>query len=465
MSNVASVPSPARAAALATALTAAVACSSSPPSGVPADPGALVAQGKHVTLYYHPDAVPCAGTVPFLDTNVEAIAAYLGQPLGTPIPYHFRQDLPCTPEALGCTMSGDAIRPTIWAKTPFSIHELVHAVQLGQAPLSVSFLMEGQAVSLGEPTFNGGPANLTDSDLLAADPLPGNDYPIAGDFVAYLFTRFGAGPYEKLLATAPRGTAPDQVEAAFQSTYGETMGALRTDFAASSVRFLEDRTGFSECQALPPDGAIGSGTPASESLDCATNGVGTEGQSMFRDIPFDVPNGGIYAVDVAAPAGTTTVAYFTGCGKTTWMTFGETGRVPANALVLAHLPKGRYYVAIAAPAQAATSFGIRVTPVGISMSPQCASTPVVQVPASIAHLVVFSMDDEVLEVPFQIAAVASAVGWSGFVSPADVCLAGCDQGCVNTQSPPAPMLSPGNTYVLRAHLSSPVRYAVVDLQR
>jgi hypothetical protein len=436
-----------------------------PAEDQPVDSGAVVLRGKNVTLYYHPDAVPCAGTLSYLDAHVDALARYLALPVPAPIPYHYRKDIPCPVDAVGCAVGAPGHAVTLWSTTPDSVHELVHAVQMPQA-LSASFLMEAQAVALGEPDFSDGPSGLTDSELLGPAALPGADYPVAGDFGSYLLTRFGPAPFEQVLAAVPWGASPDRVEAAFASAYGETMTQLRADRAAAGQPFVEfpfNRIGFSECVALEPDERVAAGGEATESIDCATNGVGAEGQWMDRSAPFDIAGDGLYSLDVTPAAEPSAVMFLTGCGRTSSLSFGMSAIVPPQSLVLAYLPRGRYALQLGAPSQHAASFAIAVRPIVLATDPSCASIPVVDVPADARHVIVLSMTHAPLEVPFRLSSPAFAVPWDRS-DAADLCLGGCDRACGGTPAAPFTRLDAGRIYGLRATTAAPDGYVAFDLE-
>jgi hypothetical protein len=450
-----------------------VACSTPPDLGPFSDPGAVAQQGQYVTLYYHPPAVPCAGSLPYLDANAKAIADYLGVSLKTQIPYHYNNALPCVSEAYGCTATATGEPPTVWANAPNIVHELVHAVQFQNGPVDVSFVNESVAVALGDIEYNGVPAGVSDDTLLSADPLPGDDYPIAGDFGSYLLTRFGAAPFEALAAAAVKGSTPDEVEADFASAYGETMTALRADRQASSASFLRDRIGLSECYAIAPDPNVADGGTVNETLGCDTNGVGVEQDTMFRFVPFDVPADGLYKVALSVPDGG--YAELTGCGMLTEVDWGLAEPAGAGtALVLGYFPAGRYSLWITAPATSTVAFPFAVTPVVLGTAATCASVPTVEVPPGTTAIVVFSMLPAPLEFPLRVGTNVAAVEWAGLQSTAQVCLGGCDVDCVEATTSLAvvdggvdvtsPVLEAGVTYALKAQLNGPQGYIVVDLE-
>jgi hypothetical protein len=424
-------------------------------------------RGKNVTLYYHPDAVPCAGTLAYLDANVDALGRYLGLPVArAPIPYHYGKTIPCPADAVGCAIGAQGRDVTLWSTTPDSVHELVHAVQMPQA-LSASFLMEAQAVALGEPDFSQGPTGLTDSELLQPPALPGADYPVAGDFGSYLLTRFGPEPFERVLAAVPWGASPDQVEAAFIATYGESMTQLRADRAAAGDAFVQfpfNRIGFSECVALPPDDDVAAGGTVTEALDCAVNAVGAEGQWMDRSVPFEIVDDGLYAVDVTPPADAQAVMFLTGCGRTSSLSFGLDAIVPPQSLVLAYLPKGRYALQLGAPARLPISFAVGVRPIVRMTDPDCAAIPAVDVPSQTRHLVILSMEDTPLELPIRLASSAFVVPWNGASEHVELCDGGCDQACMGEPVGSAPRLDAGRTYAVRARLAAPDGYVAFDLE-
>ena len=438
------------------------ACSSGPTYYNPlTDPDASVIQGRNVTFFYHPNAVPCVGTVPYLDSNVDAIASYLGVQVPAPIEYHFTQQLPCAPEAYGCVESAPQIIPEVWANVPDTVHELTHAVQFCKTSPSVAFINEAEAVALGEAYYYGVVDGLSDTMLLTPDPLPGDYYPTAGDFGSYLLTTYGPAPLEQVFSAVPKGSPPDAVEAEFTVAYGESMAQLRADRADSGLVFPWDRIKLTECMALEPDDSIADGGAVSETVDCTANAVGVFDASMYRMIPFDIADDGLYTIDLEVPdnAGAT----LTGCATSTQLDWGSSSWIPAQSIVVGYLAHGRYALGLGAPSEAGVTFTVTVHPIALGTHPACASVPVLSIPQGTRHLFVFSTDDATVEIPFELGSPAIASGWRGLAAQAQICLDGCDQGCSATDAS-SPNLSVDVTYTVAAQFVANGRYVAIDFE-
>jgi hypothetical protein len=446
-------------------LVAGVGCGSKVPVDV-RDPGALPIQGDNVTLYYDPGMMPCAGTLAHLDAAVAAIGRYLDLdlPVGDPIPYYYTQDLlPCSSGAAGCTIGPPQAVLSCWATKPTLVHELVHAVKWRAIGLTNAFLEEGLAVSLGQLDFVGKVESRDpDAELLTPDKLPPDDYGVAGDFVSYLLTRFGPGPFRKLVASVRPGDAVEAIEAAFVAVYGETMGALRADRAQSPLAFYGNRIDLPECQAEEPDPNIGRGAAVSETVDCATNTVGTVGT---RYVPFEVAADGIYSVTVQHDAASTFGLFACGGGPALW-----SADLGASPLVVGHLHAGRYVFELDAGSTSPETFSITVAPVVLGTWPTCASLAPVAVPSGTESVYLFSMDDGALEVPFVLEDAATLVSVHPVVnlssSRAQVCTSGCGAACTDAdEAVDEPTLPAGAGFTLRASFAGQPKLVGVNLQK
>jgi hypothetical protein len=248
-------------------------------AGPPRDPHGIPLPGRNVTLYYDPGQEPCAGTLPYLDASVAAIGSYLGLAIESPIPYYFTQDLRACQSSndAGCAIPYGGV-VSCWSSAPDSIHELVHAVQIDQTGDDTpSFLLEGEAVSLGQRDYvsASGDQSAPDVALLSSDQIDRADCPLAGDFVSYLLTRFGPAAFERTISAIRPNATVTEIETAFALSYGgETMSQLRADRAAAPDLFYDARIDLSECMAATADERLGQPGTVSEIVDCASNAAG-----------------------------------------------------------------------------------------------------------------------------------------------------------------------------------------------
>jgi hypothetical protein len=457
---------PARQVLLAFALSSSAGCGSHTPNEAPW----ITMSGTHVSLSYHSGSTPCLGTLPYLDASAQAIALDLGLPLPNTIAYYYTQDLPCPIDAAGCTLYQPGAPASCWSQQPGTVHELVHAVQLDQTGDGPRLLLEGEAVALGETSMNTVLVATSDSELLAPGALPALDYPLAGDFISYLLTRFGAAPFEQVLSGLHTGSTADEIEMRFGDIYGETMTQLRTDRATSPATFAGARVDLPECLSTPPDPQIASGQTVSESLDCSTNALGLVGGSLSRAVPFDIAADGLYELDLQAPAGA--MLYLTECGGGPSLSYatgegtytaGENFSGPA--LIVGYLPKGHYFFWLTGPwSDSPSVFSVSVRPLAQTSDPMCATLTPIGIPAGTQRVYLFSMIEQTLEVPFVLDSQANlAGGFVGFGGSAQLCAAGCGAGCSSIFGASS-TLAAGDTFTLQATLAGTTKFAGVSLQ-
>jgi len=399
-------------------------------SGPKGDPTGIPEPGQHVTLFHDPGQAPCAGTLAYLDATAGAISSYLNIPIKAPIPYYYTQNLTACPieEDLGCELQYSDGSVACWARLPAVTHELVHAIQNSDGP---SFLLEGQAVALGQRQWLDVSAqNATDSALLSSTQISATDYPLAGDFVSHLLSRYGPAPFEQTLASLHASTTPDQVEAAFAQHYdGHTMADLRAERSTSSDSFFADRIDLSECMAVAPDDRLGQTGKVDEIVDCASNAYGSPSSQANLDVPFDIVVAGLYTLAVTPPSGGSLTLESCGGGRVLEIS----NSLEPDAVVVGYLHAGRYAFILHASASAPSTFSLGVEPLLLADNPACASIPPVQVSARSKHIYLFSMDDRSLEVPFVLAASATLSGEQiNALSSAGLCAGGCGVGCQPT---------------------------------
>jgi hypothetical protein len=415
------------------------------------DPNGIPEHGQYVTLYHDPGQAPCAGTLPYLDATAGAIASYLGIPIKAPIPYYYTPSLLACPsnEDLGCELQYNNGSVACVARLPAVTHELVHAIQNSDGP---SFLLEGQAVALGQRQWlDVSDQAATDGALLSPTQIQATDYPLAGDFVSYLLTRFGAAPFERTLASLHAGTTVDQIESAFAQNYaGKTMADLRTERAASSNTFFADRIDLSECIAMAPDNRLGQMGTVDEIVDCASNAYGAPGVQANSDIPFDIAVAGLYTLMVAPPKGGSLTLETCGGGRV--LEISDT--IEPDAITVGYLHAGRYAFILHALTSAPSTFTLGVQPLLMAEAPACASIPAVQVPAGTKHIYLFSMDDRSFEVPFVLTSPATLTGEQlSSLSSTALCSGGCGLGCQpSVPLVPQATLPAGATFSLQATL-------------
>lgn len=428
------------------------------------DPNALPINGVNVTLYYDRGAMPCAGTLPYLDASAAAVASYLDVPLGEPIPYYYTQDLrPCSPDTLGCTVGPPAATLSCWGTRPDMVHELVHAVEWRGRGLSKMFLEEGLAVALGELDSVGiANAGASDEDLLMPQKLPAEDFGLAGDFVSYLLTRFGPALFQDLLASVRPTDTVDEVEAAFADVYGETMAALRADRSQSPLTFYGNRIDVPECQGLELDPRLGQGATVTETIDCATNAVGVAGASV-KYVAFEIAADGIYEVRVDSAAA---FGLYTCGGGAALISPHLSGAKP---LVVGYFHAGRYFFTLGAASAAPEMVSVTLVPAMLGTWPSCSSITPIAVPPGTDYVYLFSMDDGALQVPFVLGDAAILVGIHAVVNQtlnhAQICTRGCGTSCTNADSIfNPPKLPAGATFTLQATFAGQPKLVGENLQ-
>jgi hypothetical protein len=415
------------------------------------DPNGISEHGQYVTLYHEPGQAPCAGSLSYLDATAGAIASYLSLPIQAPIPYYYTQNLRGCPaeQDLGCELHYDNGAVACLARQPALTHELVHAIQNSDGP---SFLLEGQAVALGQRQWmDVSDQDVSDSALLTSEQIQAADYPLAGDFVSYLLTRFGPAPFEQTIASLHASATVDDIESAFANHYGgRTMADLRTERAASSDTFFANRIDLSECMAVAPDNRLGQMGTVDEIVDCASNAYGMPDVQANRDVPFDIGVEGLYTLTVTPPSGGSLTLETCGGGRV--LEISDT--FEPDAIAVGYLHAGRYAFILHALPSGPSSFTLGVEPLMLTANPSCASIPPVQVPAGTKHIYLFSMDDRSFEVPFILGSPATLMSEQiNSLSSAILCSGGCGLGCQATTPLVGQTVQPaGATFSLKATL-------------
>jgi hypothetical protein len=241
------------------------------------------------------------------------------------------------------------------------------------------------------------------------------------------------------------------------------MTALRADRAASSQTFYANRIDLPECQGLAPDPTLGQGGMVTETVDCATNAVGTAGGSQIY-VPFDIASDGLYALTVQLGAASTFGLY--ACGGGAALISADLGPSP---LVVGYLHAGRYFFSLAAISAPPQTISVAVVPVVLGTWPSCSSIAPITVPSGTQYVYLFSMDDGALEVPFVLQDAATLVGIHAVINQtlntAQLCTAGCGMSCTNADVVVnAPQLPAGATFSLQGTFAGQPKLVGENLQ-
>jgi hypothetical protein len=417
----------------------------------PGGEGWVAVRGDPVTLYHPQGSTVCAGTVPYLDAAAQAIAGYLRLPLPAAIPYHYADQtaLPCdNVHALGCSRS---IPVAIWAGYLTSVHELVHAVQIDRTGYAPSFLMEGQAVALGDATFFSPPRVEATDDQLLRDPyLPGEYYGTVGDLVSYLLSTSGPAAFEQLIAGLPFDAPRPDLQAAFIRVYGQDLAAVRRARLQSPLRFPENRLWLTECEGLPPGPLPGEGEPYEHALSCGADAIGPINGSMSQLRTFDVEAAGLYSFAPQVPTGGSMLLHH--CGNQTSVATSADRRLrPDHARIVANLPQGRYVLGLGAPvSERPAPFRAAFTALPAAPAGDCpAGVPLVSVAADDSYLYLLSMERRSFGVSFRVDRPRTMAGVAlvnSLGSGALVCTPACSSSCEEALAIKAVHLSPDVTY-------------------
>lgn len=222
----------------------------------------------------------------------EEHARWVAQAWGTePMPFRYglfesreHECWPCQDQFGGCVVSGGTTAAT---QVPHR-HEVAHAVRPG---FCFPLVEEGWAMLYGNHFENAPTVGDIRTALAQSDPwLPGEFYPLAARFVAFLLETRG-GP--KLLELCERG-ADDatQFEAAVLDTYGATFDELADEFDSYPEWGLAQLRQDQACEST--DVIVG---PTSWDFEFECGAPGIEGKvgAMFETQRLvELPEEGIY---------------------------------------------------------------------------------------------------------------------------------------------------------------------------
>lgn len=205
-------------------------CQSSPPD--------LEAKGRRVEVGIQGEVELCAGTLRAWDEHVGFVEAELGvsRDPENPMEVFIVDDTsPWCDDVMACYIGGFADATFVPSYAPRAIwHELVHHVVSGSdLGMTDRFLSEGIAGSLGDnwcpepgsqwPT----PPLVT---LMARDDIAYEHYPRAAQFVDWVRQEHGTEALMKLVDCIDRGDPMAEVDACFNSIFGEGVDAVGSHF-------------------------------------------------------------------------------------------------------------------------------------------------------------------------------------------------------------------------------------------
>lgn len=196
--------------------------------------------GRHVSLFTYGNAVPCAGTLAWLDESTDAAFAALGAdvPDGFQVEVHFAvgedfaAEAPCDDLLRGgCVQFAE---PRIaWLQTIDGMaHELAHTAHLELWGSSSPALMEGVAELVGRRIrVAPGPPEAMALDVMGAD-YDDLDYVEAARLVGFLIDRFGILAFSDFFRAVGAGRDPSDASIL---AFGETVEHWAAEYDQAGV--------------------------------------------------------------------------------------------------------------------------------------------------------------------------------------------------------------------------------------
>jgi len=183
----------------------------------------IVARGRYIELATDRDEAVCAGTVPFMDDYVEAVAALLGETLPNRVFIRYEWlDI-----AHGNTSKDDALRLVRSNLLPHE-HELVHAVHGEVWPASRSFFHEGLAVLLDNRGYilSPWPEDASLDLLLEASGSSEVDYYQAWFLVSQIVREHDFDGLREFWLAVPPDASASEIRATYQALFDQPISAL-----------------------------------------------------------------------------------------------------------------------------------------------------------------------------------------------------------------------------------------------
>ena len=306
--------------------------------------------GEHVQVYKAEDAEFCAGSLDYMDAQVEAITAMFGLSLAS-IDFYWvsQEDVPkfCPPEGRACYQYREerVISPYV----PLT-HELVHAIHGSNGLRLDPMFAEGLAY-LFEENLPWNKHDLIGSieDLLGfADPSINLPAPLLGraaHFTWFLLDRYGAGPVDLLTRRRLGGRLVEEQDQVMREVTGETLAeALAAYREVPECPLVEYRPALVECSAplVPWDPAPARTWSSVVTLGCERDDVlGPVSGIMWTARAFEVEVGGEYRLSAVGAGLDGALVVVARCGSRCGDAFYES-LSPGESRVF-NLKAGRYY--------------------------------------------------------------------------------------------------------------------------
>jgi hypothetical protein len=341
--------------------------------------------GAHVQIAADPGLTMCGNGLGHMDRFVDLLAEDLGRapPAGHDrITYYylregdFAERTICTRELGGCAVGGDVYMTT----TPAD-HELVHALTWVDG-VSAVFLLEGLAFAYEglEVDFEYADRELYLNDRIAdaieardRGWLPGDHYPLAGAFTAFLIERYGGAAYMRVYQRLQFEDGAGLVSRALEAELGASLAELAEEFDATR-RMCPPRAfkrKLIECgaPALEWDGETLTHhrTLSCEQADVV--GPFASGTVLVHHT-LAVPADSTYTVTAVGDAtgvggGVSNVVDLVRCGGCEGY---ASAQVIAGTSAEVELTTGTYALRLRGPADEATGVGVRIDRVGPAAS-------------------------------------------------------------------------------------------------
>lgn len=341
--------------------------------------------GAHVQIAADPGLAMCGDGLGHMDRFVELLAEELGRAAPTGherITFYYLREgdfagrTICTRELGGCAVGGDVFMTMMPAD-----HELVHALTWEDG-VSAVFLLEGLAFAYEglEVDFEYADQELylTDriSDAIEAREggwLPGDHYPLAGAFVAFLIERYGGAAFMRVYQRLQFEDGAGLVSRALAAELGASLAELAEEFDATrrmcSPRAFKRKLIECEAPALEWDGEV---LTHHRTLGCEQADVVGPFASgtLLVHHTLEVPADATYAVTAVGDAtgvdgGVSNIVELVRCGGCEGF---ASARVVAGTAATVELTAGTYALRLRGPAGAATGIGVRIDRVGPAAS-------------------------------------------------------------------------------------------------
>lgn len=339
-------------------------------------------EGAHVQIAADPGLSLCGDGLGHMDRFVELLAGELGRepPTGRDrITYYllrdgdFRERTICVTEREGCAVGGD-----VFVTFGPADHELVHALTWADG-VSAAFLLEGLAhaheglrVDHEYADAEIGSGLTIDAAIVARKQgwLPGEQYPLAGAFTAFLLERFGGPAYMRVYRRLQFADGPGLVSRALEAELGASLAELAEEFDATrrDCPPLAFKRKLIECSA-PELAWDGERLAAFRTLACAQDDVvgPFNADTLVVHHTLVVPADATYTVTAVGDedgvdGGVANAVDLVRCGGCEGFASAHAVAGGDSATVL--LTAGTYALRLRGPASAATGVGVRVERVG-----------------------------------------------------------------------------------------------------